>query len=45
MGNSLTASTVIAGPAVIEEPTTTIVVYPESSVRVTTSGNYWAQVT
>jgi N-methylhydantoinase A len=30
----------IAGPAIIEEPTTTLVIYPGSSVRLSAGGNY-----
>src|SRR5262249_29640302 len=30
----------IAGPAIIEEPTTTIVVYPQATARVSDSDNY-----
>ena len=30
----------IAGPAIIEEPTTTIVVYPATSAHVSPSGHY-----
>jgi N-methylhydantoinase A len=30
----------IAGPAIIEEPTTTLVVYPGSTVRLSAAGNY-----
>lgn len=33
-GSSLTAGDAIAGPAIIEEPTTTVVVYPETVARV-----------
>ncbi|MFC3230761.1 hydantoinase/oxoprolinase family protein [Marinibaculum pumilum] len=31
---------VVAGPAIIEEPTTTLVVYPEMSAKVSGAGNY-----
>jgi len=44
MGAALAAGTVVHGPAVIEEPTTTIVVYPDSAVRVTELGNYLVEV-
>jgi N-methylhydantoinase A len=39
-GARLPAGAVIAGPAVIREPTTTVVVYPGSSVSVTGLRNY-----
>ena len=39
-GASLTAGGSIDGPAVIREPTTTVVVYPGARATVTTSGNY-----
>lgn len=39
-GDSLPAGTVIEGPAAIDEPTTTIVLYPGSSATVTDSLNY-----
>ncbi|MEN0137290.1 MAG: hydantoinase/oxoprolinase family protein [Rhodococcus sp. (in: high G+C Gram-positive bacteria)] len=39
-GPSLELGTEIAGPAVIEEPTTTLVVYPGMTVTVTSSKNY-----
>src|SRR5437867_491642 len=44
MGVALTPGAVVNGPGVIEEPTTTIVVYPDSSVRVTELGNYLIEV-
>ena len=44
MGAALAAGAVVHGPAVIEEPTTTIVVYPDSAVRVTELGNYLVEV-
>ncbi len=44
MGAGLAAGAVVHGPAVIEEPTTTIVVYPDSAVRVTELGNYLVEV-
>ena len=43
-GHALRAGTIVAGPAVIEEPTTTIVVYPGSSAAVTDFGNYLLEV-
>jgi N-methylhydantoinase A len=39
-GPALPAGTTIAGPAIIREPTTTVVVYPGSSAVVTPFGNY-----
>jgi N-methylhydantoinase A len=39
-GPDLQPRDVIAGPAIIEEPTTTIVVYPGGSVEVSASGNF-----
>jgi N-methylhydantoinase A len=39
-GNALPAGTRIDGPAVIREPTTTVVVYPGSAAVVTRLGNY-----
>jgi N-methylhydantoinase A len=39
-GGKLTAGASIAGPAIIEEPTTTIVVYPGMSARLSAAGNY-----
>jgi N-methylhydantoinase A len=39
-GGVLPAGTRIAGPAIIREPTTTVVVYPGSSAAVTRLGNY-----
>ncbi len=44
MGVALAVGAVVHGPAVIEEPTTTIVVYPDSAVRVTELGNYLVEV-
>jgi len=44
MGGGLSPGSYVHGPAVIEEPTTTIVVYPDSSVRVTELGNYLVEV-
>jgi N-methylhydantoinase A len=43
-GPSLQPGAVIEGPAVIEEPTTTIVVYPEATARVTDNKNYLLEV-
>jgi N-methylhydantoinase A len=39
-GPALPAGTKIAGPAILREPTTTVVVYPGSSAVVTELGNY-----
>jgi N-methylhydantoinase A len=39
-GPSLPAGTRIDGPAILREPTTTVVVYPGSSAVVTQHGNY-----
>ncbi len=40
LGDDLLPGMVLAGPAIIEEPTTTIVVYPGSSAIVTAGRNY-----
>jgi N-methylhydantoinase A len=39
-GDALAPGDFIAGPAIIEEPTTTIVVYPDMSAQVSASGHY-----
>ena len=39
-GDALKPGDFIAGPAIIEEPTTTIVVYPQMSAQVSASGHY-----
>jgi N-methylhydantoinase A len=39
-GQALTSGAEISGPAIIEEPTTTIVVYPGLSARLSAAGNY-----
>jgi N-methylhydantoinase A len=39
-GSELAPGAFIAGPAIIEEPTTTIVVYPKMSASVSPSGHY-----
>jgi N-methylhydantoinase A len=39
-GPSLLAGTTVVGPAILREPTTTVVVYPGSSAVVTQHGNY-----
>ena len=39
-GSIMTAGTTLEGPAIIEEPTTTLVVYPNMSVTVSSTGNY-----
>ena len=44
-GESLSVGTRIEGPAIIREPTTTIVVYPGSAAVVTGLGNYVLELT
>ncbi len=44
LGEALTPGMVMSGPAIIEEPTTTIVVYPYASATVTDLGNYMLAV-
>jgi len=39
-GSELEPGALITGPAIIEEPTTTIVVYPQMSATVSPSGHY-----
>lgn len=39
-GDAMRPGIDIAGPAIIEEPTTTLVVYPGSTVRLSAAGNY-----
>jgi N-methylhydantoinase A len=39
-GTALEPGAFVAGPAIIEEPTTTIVVYPRMSAFVSPSGHY-----
>jgi N-methylhydantoinase A len=39
-GSELQPGAMISGPAIIEEPTTTIVVYPQMSATVSPSGHY-----
>ena len=39
-GATLVAGDAIAGPAIIEEPTTTVVVYPQTRARVSPGANY-----
>ena len=39
-GDNLTAGDLIAGPAIIQEATTTIVVYPDMSARLSAAGDY-----
>ena len=43
-GENLTPGMVVEGPAIIDEPTTTIVVYPGSRARVTELHNYLLEV-
>lgn len=45
VGDSLEPGMSVEGPAVIEEPTTTIVVYPGSTATVTALNNYLLEVT
>ena len=40
----LTAGTRVVGPSVIEEPTTTLVVFPGMSARVSGGGNYLLRI-
>ncbi len=39
-GADLTAGAAVSGPAIVEEPTTTIVVYPGMSARLSVAGDY-----
>ena len=39
-GRDVPPDTRIAGPAIIEEPTTTLVIYPGMSARRSSAGNY-----
>ena len=43
-GELLTPGTSVAGPAIIREPTTTVVVYPGSRATVTPLGNYLLEI-
>ena len=43
-GEDLAPGTAIEGPAIIDEPTTTIVVYPQSRARVTGLHNYLLEI-
>ncbi|MGB1883120.1 MAG: hydantoinase/oxoprolinase family protein [Gammaproteobacteria bacterium] len=40
VGDQLSAGATIAGPAIIEEPTTTLVVHPGASAKVSSGGRY-----
>lgn len=40
----LGAGVLIEGPAIVEEPTTTLVIYPGMSARISESGNYLLQI-
>ena len=40
VGADLPEKSEIVGPAIIEEPTTTVVIYPDSIARVTAGGHY-----
>jgi N-methylhydantoinase A len=44
-GRALSAGARIDGPAIVREPTTTVVVYPGSFALVTPLGNYVLEVT
>lgn len=44
LGQSLAAGAEIEGPAVIEEPTTTVVVFPGMTARRSAAGNYLLQI-
>jgi len=44
LGKDLCAGMVIEGPAIIDEPTTTVVVYPETSATVTPLRNYLLEI-
>lgn len=43
-GDSLGAGNIISAPAIIEEPTMTVVVFPGSKVRVTKFGSYLFEI-
>ena len=43
-GQDLVPGDVIPGPAIIEEPTTTLVVYPNTTARVTAQGHYLCEL-
>jgi N-methylhydantoinase A len=43
-GSALPPGAVVVGPAVIEEPTTTIVIYPGMSARVSAAGHFIVQI-
>jgi N-methylhydantoinase A len=44
LGASLAPGDFVEGPGIIEEPTTTLVVYPDCRITVTDSGNYMAEI-
>jgi len=44
LGDALRAGNIIQAPAIIEEPTTTVVVFPGSEVRVTELGSYHVRI-
>jgi N-methylhydantoinase A len=44
LGKDLCAGMVIEGPAIIDEPTTTVVVYPETTATVTPLRNYLLEI-
>jgi N-methylhydantoinase A len=43
-GPDLARGSTVAGPAIIEEPTTTVVVYPGMSARLSGAGNYILEI-
>ena len=43
-GDALRPGAHIAGPAIIEEPTTTLVVYPGMAARLSTANNYLLEI-
>lgn len=44
LGNDLLPAQIIDGPAIIEEPTTTVVVYPGTKAAITSFGNYLLEI-
>ena len=44
LGDALRAGNIIEAPAIIEEPTTTVVVFPGSEARVTELGSYHVRI-
>jgi N-methylhydantoinase A len=43
-GEDLAPGDAVAGPAIIEEPTTTLVIYPGTTARVTAYGHYLCEI-